>query len=76
MGFLPSKTAESGPGTITSVFPMLFYPRGLPESPGDPSSAEIGHIGPGHFLRASDILKNVHLIIPNAQVTVFILQFA
>ena len=67
MGCLPSKTAESGPGTVTSVFPVLFYPRGLPESPGDPSSAEIGHIGPGHFLRASDILKNVTLFIPNAQ---------
>ena len=56
MAILPPKTAESGPGTITSVFPMLFYPRGLPESPGGPRSAEIDHVGPGHFLHASDIL--------------------
>ena len=66
MAILPPKLPESGPGTITSVFPVLFYPRGLPESPWDPRSAEIAHVGPGHFLRASDILKNSPLIIPNA----------
>ena len=56
MAILPPKAAESGPGTITSVFPMLFYPRGLLESPGDPGSAEIAHVGPRHLLHASDIL--------------------
>ena len=53
---LPPKLAESVPGTVTSVFPMLFYSRGLPESPGDPRSAEIAHVGPGHSLHAPDIL--------------------
>ena len=56
LGILPPKLAESGPGTVTGVFPVLFYPRGLLESPGDPRSAEIDHVGPGHFLHASDIL--------------------
>ena len=67
MAILPPKAAESGPGTVACVFPVLVHPRGLPESPGDPSSAEIAHVGPGHFLDPSDILKNVTLIIPNAQ---------
>ena len=55
MAILPPKAAESGPGTVTGVFPVLFYPRGLPESPGDPSSAEIAHVVPGHSLHASGI---------------------
>ena len=31
---LAPKPAESGSGTVTIVFPVLFYVRGLAESPG------------------------------------------
>ena len=37
---LAPKPAESGSGTVTSVFPMLFYVRGLAESLGGLSFAD------------------------------------